>query len=64
MFDKITAGVYPGYLVAGGQDAVITVFSLSAPKEDPDFSLVGHTDNVCALHVTPDGTVISGSWDK
>ncbi|KIK61833.1 hypothetical protein GYMLUDRAFT_165567 [Collybiopsis luxurians FD-317 M1] len=53
-----------GYIVTGGQEAIINVFSLSTPKKDPDFSLLGHTDNVCALDVTPGGTIISGSWDR
>ncbi|KAG1727924.1 WD40-repeat-containing domain protein [Suillus paluster] len=54
-----------GYAVVGGQDMVINIFALgSAQKEDPEYSLVGHTDNVCALHVGQSGTIISGSWDK
>ncbi|KAF9059086.1 WD40-repeat-containing domain protein [Rhodocollybia butyracea] len=51
-----------GYAVTGSQDSIINVFSLSSPKEDPDFSLLGHSDNVCTLDVTPGGTIISGSW--
>ncbi|TFK42378.1 WD40-repeat-containing domain protein [Crucibulum laeve] len=53
-----------GYAVTGGQDTVINVFSLSSPKDDPDFTLLGHTENVCALHATAGGTIISGSWDR
>ncbi|KAF8077719.1 phospholipase A-2-activating protein [Lyophyllum atratum] len=53
-----------GYAVTGGQDTVINVFSLGSSKDDPDFSLLGHTENVCALDVTPGGTIISGSWDR
>ncbi|KAF9469300.1 phospholipase A-2-activating protein [Collybia nuda] len=53
-----------GYAVTGGQDTVINIFSLDSPKDDPDFSLLGHTENVCALDVTPGGAIISGSWDK
>jgi phospholipase A-2-activating protein len=53
-----------GYVAAGGQEAVINIFSLDSPKPDPDFTLVGHTDNICALDVTPAGTIVSGSWDK
>ncbi|KAF9059500.1 WD40-repeat-containing domain protein [Rhodocollybia butyracea] len=53
-----------GYAVTGSQDSIINVFSLSSPKEDPDFSLLGHSDNVCTLDVTPGGTIISGSWDR
>ncbi|KAG6853915.1 hypothetical protein C0991_012584 [Blastosporella zonata] len=53
-----------GYAVTGGQDTVINVFRLDAPRDDPDYSLLGHTENVCALDVTPGGTIISGSWDR
>ncbi|KAG5643225.1 hypothetical protein DXG03_001309 [Asterophora parasitica] len=53
-----------GYAVTGGQDTVINVFSLESPKDDPDFSLLGHTENVCALDVSPGGAIISGSWDS
>ncbi|KAF8197500.1 phospholipase A-2-activating protein [Pholiota molesta] len=53
-----------GYVVTGGQDSVINIFNLATPKDDPDFCLLGHLDNVCTLDVTPGGTIISGSWDK
>ncbi|KZT09614.1 PFU-domain-containing protein [Laetiporus sulphureus 93-53] len=53
-----------GYAVTGGQDMVINVFSLAGTKGEPNFSLIGHTDNVCALDAATDGTIISGSWDR
>ncbi|KAG1823274.1 WD40-repeat-containing domain protein [Suillus variegatus] len=54
-----------GYAVVGGQDTVVNIFALGpAQKEDPEYSLVGHTDNVCALDISQSGTIISGSWDK
>lgn len=54
-----------GYAVVGGQDTVINIFALdSGSKEDPEFTLIGHSDNVCALSVNSDDTIISGSWDK
>ncbi|KAF9227767.1 PFU-domain-containing protein [Gyrodon lividus] len=60
-----TVGAPQGYAVTGGQDMVINVFALdTSNKEDPEYSLVGHTDNVCAIHVGPSGAIISGSWDK
>ncbi|KAG6376286.1 WD40-repeat-containing domain protein [Boletus reticuloceps] len=60
-----TADASQGYAVVGGQDMVINIFMLdSSNKEDPDYSLIGHTDNVCALHVGPAGIIISGSWDR
>ncbi|CDO73615.1 hypothetical protein BN946_scf185014.g85 [Trametes cinnabarina] len=57
-------GAPEGYAVTGGQDTVINVFALPSAKGEPNFSLIGHTDNVCALHTAEDGTIISGSWDK
>ncbi|KAG9318622.1 WD40-repeat-containing domain protein [Chiua virens] len=60
-----TADAPKGYAVIGGQDMVVNIFVLdSFNKEDPEYSLVGHTDNVCAIHVGPSGIIISGSWDK
>jgi phospholipase A-2-activating protein len=50
--------------VTGGQEAVINIFSPDSSKDDPDFSLIGHTENVCTLDVTPSGAIISGSWDR
>jgi phospholipase A-2-activating protein len=43
---------------------VINVFPLDSPRDEPKFSLIGHDHNVCALHTAPDGTIISGSWDR
>ncbi|PFH54172.1 hypothetical protein AMATHDRAFT_72694 [Amanita thiersii Skay4041] len=59
-----TEGAPKGFAVTGGQDTVINVFSLSSPKDDPDYTLVGHSENVCALAATAGGTIISGSWDR
>ena len=53
-----------GYVVTGGQDAIVNIFSLASLRDDPNFSLLGHTANVCALDTSPDGTIISGSWDQ
>ncbi|KZP01155.1 phospholipase A-2-activating protein [Calocera viscosa TUFC12733] len=50
-----------GLVVTGGQEAIINLFPPSS--SEPSFSLLGHEANVCALHVAPDGTIISGSWD-
>ena len=43
---------------------MVNVFNLDAPKDDPDFCLLGHTENICALVVTAGGVIISGSWDR
>jgi len=53
-----------GHVITGGQDAVVNVFDLQNPRNDPDFCLIGHLDNICSLDVTAGGTIISGSWDK
>ncbi|CAK5265205.1 unnamed protein product [Mycena citricolor] len=52
-----------GYAVAGDQDGVISVYALEPTKDEPDFMLLGHTGNVCALHTTPGGAIVSSSWD-
>ncbi|KAJ8700517.1 WD repeat protein Lub1 [Pleurotus ostreatus] len=59
-----TPDVPKGYVVTGGQDTVVNVFRLDNPGDDPDFSLLGHTENVCALDTTASGVIISGSWDR
>ncbi|KAJ2927584.1 hypothetical protein H1R20_g9510, partial [Candolleomyces eurysporus] len=35
-----------GYIVTGGQDTVINIFNLANPRNDPDYSLLGHSENV------------------
>ncbi|RPD66480.1 phospholipase A-2-activating protein [Lentinus tigrinus ALCF2SS1-7] len=57
-------GAPQGYAVTGGQDSVINIYALPCPKGEPSFSLLGHKNNVCALHTAEDGTIISGSWDN
>ncbi|KAF5373632.1 hypothetical protein D9758_000932 [Tetrapyrgos nigripes] len=59
-----TAESSKGYVVTGGQEAIINIFSLSNPKDDPDFTLLGHSENICALDVSAGGAIISGSWDR
>ncbi|CAG8607111.1 16751_t:CDS:10 [Funneliformis mosseae] len=47
----------------GSSDKIINVFDLD-DVQDPIYSLIGHSDNVCALDITPSGHIVSGSWDK
>ncbi|QDS69215.1 hypothetical protein FKW77_000734 [Venturia effusa] len=57
---------YPlGLVVAGGQDTIIEVRQPGKqPEDNADALLLGHAHNVCALHVSEDGTgIVSGSWD-
>ncbi|KAJ7633059.1 phospholipase A-2-activating protein [Roridomyces roridus] len=58
-----TADAPKGYAVTGDQDGVINVYSLEPTKDDPDYTLLGHTGNVCGLRTTPGGDIISCSWD-
>jgi WD40 repeat protein len=53
-----------GYIVTGGQDSIVNIWPIGPSREEPLYTLLGHSDNVCALHVGGDGTIISGSWDK
>ena len=55
---------YTGYIVTGGQDSVINIWSMGPSREEPLYTLLGHSDNVCALHASSDSTIVSGSWDK
>ena len=54
---------YEGLLISGGQDGVINVMQPFIAGEAA-YVLVGHTSNVCSLHVGSIGIIISGSWDK
>jgi phospholipase A-2-activating protein len=56
--------LHAGYIVTGGQDSIINIWEIGQSREEPLYTLLGHSDNVCALHVGGDGTIISGSWDK
>jgi len=61
---KPTPEAPQGYIVTGGQDSVINIWAIGPSREEPLYTLLGHSDNVCALHVGESGTIISGSWDK
>lgn len=60
--------------VTGGQDRMINAYEIPSPTSQtdtattllPNFTLLGHEDNVCALdvHQGPQGYVLSGSWDR
>ena len=48
-------------IVAGGTDKVLQVWD---PRTDEKLmKLKGHTDNVRALLLSPDGTTVSTNWD-
>ncbi|RKO92460.1 WD40-repeat-containing domain protein [Blyttiomyces helicus] len=51
-----------GLIVSAGSDKLILVFDPSLP-DNPLYTLVGHSENVCALGAGLGGDVLSGSWD-
>ncbi|KAI1343283.1 ubiquitin homeostasis protein lub1 [Xylariaceae sp. FL0016] len=58
---------YPdGLIVSGGTDTIIDVRAATAGISDnAERLLVGHSRNICALAVMPDGQhILSGSWDN
>lgn len=54
-----------GLIISGGKDAIIEVRQPGkAPEENAEALLLGHSNNVCALDVSPEGDfIVSGSWD-
>ncbi|KAL9086287.1 MAG: hypothetical protein Q9165_007202 [Trypethelium subeluteriae] len=57
---------YPeGLIVSGGKDTIIEIRRPDrSPQDNAEALLLGHTANVCALHVSEDGeTIVSGGWD-
>ncbi|KAJ3164834.1 hypothetical protein HDU88_005046 [Geranomyces variabilis] len=59
---KPTADHPNGLIASGGSDKTIQVFDPKSPAE-PIRVLAGHTENVCVLTTTPQGDILSGSWD-
>ncbi|KAF7329300.1 Phospholipase A-2-activating protein [Mycena kentingensis (nom. inval.)] len=58
---RLRAGL--GYAVTGDQDGIINVYSLDPAKDDPKYTLLGHSANICGLRTTPGGQIVSCSWD-
>ena len=60
-----TSSFPDGLVISGGKDTIIEVRQPGKPPEDnAEALLLGHSHNVCALDVSPEGDyVISGSWD-
>ena len=52
-----------GLIASSGADTVINIYDVNHPEE-PCYTLIGHTANVCSLVVTAAGDLISGSWDQ
>lgn len=53
-----------GYAVTGSQDAIINVYAIGSSSQDPVYTLLGHSNNVCSLDTTAGGIILSGSWDQ
>lgn len=55
-----------GLIISGSQDAIVDVREPGkAPDANAERLLIGHSHNVCALDVSPDGKwIVSGSWDQ
>lgn len=54
-----------GLIASGGKDTIIEVRRPGrSPEDNAEALLLGHTGNVCALDVDPEGQwIVSGSWD-
>ncbi|KAF7331338.1 Phospholipase A-2-activating protein [Mycena kentingensis (nom. inval.)] len=48
---------------AASPDGIINVYSLDPAKDDPKYTLLGHSANICGLRTTPGGQIVSCSWD-
>ncbi|ORX34872.1 PFU-domain-containing protein [Piromyces finnis] len=54
---------YPkGLILSGGVDKTINVFE--PESTEPLYILIGHDNTVSSISSTPDGSIISGSWDN
>jgi phospholipase A-2-activating protein len=58
-------GYGEGLVVSGARDTIIEARKPTAtPQDNAERLLLGHSDNVCALDVSPNGAwIVSGSWD-
>jgi phospholipase A-2-activating protein len=64
-FIKPTADFPEGLVISGGKEGILDVRSTtSSPDKEADAFLPAHEGNICALDVSPDGSIfVSGSWD-
>jgi len=51
-----------GLILSGGVDKTINVYE--PESTEPLYVLIGHDNTVSSISSTPDGSIISGSWDK
>lgn len=53
-----------GLVASGGNSTMILIHSLDSVEKDPLLCLLGHTNNVCALHYSSKRKMLaSASWD-
>ncbi|KAF6815511.1 polyubiquitin binding protein (doa1 ufd3) [Colletotrichum musicola] len=58
---------YPdGLIASGGKDTIVEIRQpQSGPSDNAERLLIGHSQNVCSLDVSPKGTyIVSGGWDS
>ncbi|KAF7329296.1 Phospholipase A-2-activating protein [Mycena kentingensis (nom. inval.)] len=48
---------------AASPTGLSTVYSLDPAKDDPKYTLLGHSANICGLRTTPGGQIVSCWWD-
>lgn len=59
------SGAYSeGLLVSGGKDTIIDVRPPGhSASDNAERLLLGHANNICALDIGTNGTIVSGGWD-
>jgi phospholipase A-2-activating protein len=60
-----TADFSQGLVISGARDGIIEARQPTKTADDnAEALLLGHSNNVCALDVSPNGSfIVSGSWD-
>lgn len=59
-----TGAYTDGLIVSAGKDTIIDVRPPGrAPSDNAERLLLGHANNICALDVGTNGTIVSGGWD-
>jgi phospholipase A-2-activating protein len=70
---RLTNNLTQALAVTGGQDKTINAYDITSAMATgtsasllPEYTLLGHEDNVCALDVYSgsNGYIVSGSWDR
>jgi len=51
-----------GLILSGGVDKAINVYE--PESSEPLYVLIGHENTISSISSTPNGSIVSGSWDK